>query len=318
LWVHIYLHKPKDFDIVPKLIGSRGCNMIEIMEATSAKLRIRGKGSGHYEVDGVREAPVPLMLAITANKDEPDLFILAVKMAIMKLEDLYVEFRRYCQPKPADIGRLFSFGELSEIGRARLEPLILRYAAAEPNVRKTPTPAGHRAGKRTQRGQRLRWEEHPAALDCNFGWIPYGESDWAGCQDHSGWAVGHEDSVPAPGVVGMALNCHLSRVQREPWEEHPAALDCNFGWMPHGEIDWAGCQDHSGWAVGNEDTETALGVVALLRDTFPCSPDDDSLLSSEISDAVAKFLLGDDDGVASCIAESNFVQQAGESSLYRI
>ena len=53
LWAHIYLHKwHHDFDLVPMLIGRGGGTTKGIFRATNAKLRIRGRGSGHLEVDG--------------------------------------------------------------------------------------------------------------------------------------------------------------------------------------------------------------------------------------------------------------------------
>ena len=56
LWVHIYLHmQAQDFDLVPMLIGRGGCNMRKIADKTAAKVRIRGRGSGHLEIDGKQE-----------------------------------------------------------------------------------------------------------------------------------------------------------------------------------------------------------------------------------------------------------------------
>lgn len=83
LWVHIYLHMriqgksldkyglPRFFDLVPALIGRLGCHTKKIHEETGAKIRIRGQGSGHKEIEGEYEAPVPLMVAISTDHEDP-------------------------------------------------------------------------------------------------------------------------------------------------------------------------------------------------------------------------------------------------------
>ena len=51
LWIHIFLHKlHREFDLVPMLIGRDGSNVKAIYMRTDAKVRIRGRGSGHLEV----------------------------------------------------------------------------------------------------------------------------------------------------------------------------------------------------------------------------------------------------------------------------
>ena len=53
LWCQLLLHKQHPgFDLIPMLIGRGGCNMRDIHVATKAKVRIRGRGSGYFEVDG--------------------------------------------------------------------------------------------------------------------------------------------------------------------------------------------------------------------------------------------------------------------------
>jgi hypothetical protein len=49
------------------LIGRGGENTKTVNARTGAKVRIRGKGSGHREVRELKEAPVPLMVAITSD-----------------------------------------------------------------------------------------------------------------------------------------------------------------------------------------------------------------------------------------------------------
>lgn len=100
LWVHIYLHmQVAGFDLVPMTIGRGGCNMRKIAEKTGAKLRIRGQGSGHLEIDGRREAPVPLMLAVTVDRGDRAGFKEAVKMALEELETVAYRFKDHCKGK---------------------------------------------------------------------------------------------------------------------------------------------------------------------------------------------------------------------------
>eukprot|EP00425_Heterocapsa_triquetra_P006392 CAMPEP_0195157288 /NCGR_PEP_ID=MMETSP0448-20130528/185088_1 /TAXON_ID=66468 /ORGANISM="Heterocapsa triquestra, Strain CCMP 448" /LENGTH=456 /DNA_ID=CAMNT_0040196081 /DNA_START=32 /DNA_END=1399 /DNA_ORIENTATION=- len=81
LWAHIYLHMDvHGFDLVPRLIGRGGANMRRIADKTQAKIRIRGRGSGHLEVDGKYEAPTPLMVAVTTDRADASSFRHAVEL----------------------------------------------------------------------------------------------------------------------------------------------------------------------------------------------------------------------------------------------
>ena len=113
LWCHIYLKmKSPGFDLVPMLIGRGGCNMYRIFKATNTKIRIRGQGSGHLERPKRQEAPTPLMVAVTADRNcNCTDFRTAVEM-------LLVELRRVAQQFVQE-GRwhgeeLFCIGELSK------------------------------------------------------------------------------------------------------------------------------------------------------------------------------------------------------------
>jgi len=97
LCCHIHLHMfGKGFDLVPKIIGKRGCNMRQIAEATGAKLRIRGKGSGHVETKSRKEADVPLMLAITAEGGNEANFRQALEQTLQLLKQVESRFLEYC------------------------------------------------------------------------------------------------------------------------------------------------------------------------------------------------------------------------------
>mmetsp|Transcript_84737 Transcript_84737/g.197041 ORF Transcript_84737/g.197041 Transcript_84737/m.197041 type:complete len:310 (-) Transcript_84737:80-1009(-) len=138
LWCHIFLHKGHpDFDLVPMLIGRGGRNMREIFLKTHAKIRVRGRGSGHFEVDNKKEAPVPLMVAVTSNKTESDDFKKAVEMTLSRLKEVSRHFAQFCRtrglPEPRE--PLFSIGELSKgaevlFGEAMQHRSDATYAAA--------------------------------------------------------------------------------------------------------------------------------------------------------------------------------------------
>ncbi|CAK0886378.1 unnamed protein product [Prorocentrum cordatum] len=85
LRLHILLHmKVSGFDLIPRLIGHGGCNTRSISTATGAKVRIRGRGSGHFEGKLQREAPTPLMVAVTAGGGEAAGFVQAVRMTLQE------------------------------------------------------------------------------------------------------------------------------------------------------------------------------------------------------------------------------------------
>ncbi len=67
LWCHLFLNKQQPhFDLVPMMVHWCGCIMHEMCLATNVKIRVRGRGSGHMEVDN-KEAPVPLMVAVISQ-----------------------------------------------------------------------------------------------------------------------------------------------------------------------------------------------------------------------------------------------------------
>jgi len=97
-WCHFHLGEAmiakRSFEHNKKIIGRAGCNMKAIFDATGAKVRLRGKGSGHLE--GGKEAPVPLMLVVTCT-DSGQAFKTAVRMAIEVLQGVEVQFHATCR-----------------------------------------------------------------------------------------------------------------------------------------------------------------------------------------------------------------------------
>eukprot|EP00747_Dinoflagellata_sp_TGD_P016739 gnl/TRDRNA2_/TRDRNA2_125338_c0_seq1.p1 gnl/TRDRNA2_/TRDRNA2_125338_c0~~gnl/TRDRNA2_/TRDRNA2_125338_c0_seq1.p1 ORF type:complete len:727 (-),score=159.85 gnl/TRDRNA2_/TRDRNA2_125338_c0_seq1:50-2230(-) len=116
LWCHIYLHMVHpNFDLVPMLIGRGGGNMRKIYEATGSKIRVRGRGSGHLEVDGGREAPTPLMVAVTSDQDNHAGFKESIRMTLIELRNVEKRFKAFCTKEQiAFEGPAFSIGLLPD------------------------------------------------------------------------------------------------------------------------------------------------------------------------------------------------------------
>jgi len=97
LWAHIYLDMQEPgFDLVPKLIGRNGCNMKNIFEQTRAKVRVRGRGSLHFEPASHMEAPTPLMIAVTTEYGERCMFRKAIQMTLRLLKAVEHSFTTFC------------------------------------------------------------------------------------------------------------------------------------------------------------------------------------------------------------------------------
>lgn len=126
LWLHIHLHmQAPDFDLVPMLIGRGGCNMKRIAEKTGAKLRVRGRGSGHLEIDSKREAPTPLMVAVTTEHVDHDGFREAARMTLKELDVVSRRFQQHCKKKQLPCsGPFFSLGNLSAGANETLRDLL--------------------------------------------------------------------------------------------------------------------------------------------------------------------------------------------------
>mmetsp|Transcript_10804 Transcript_10804/g.20978 ORF Transcript_10804/g.20978 Transcript_10804/m.20978 type:complete len:668 (+) Transcript_10804:105-2108(+) len=127
LWAHIHLHMMvPGFDLVPRLIGRKGCNMRKIAESTGAKIRIRGRGSGHLEIDGQFEAPTPLMVAVTTDKMDEDGFRAAVAQTIEELKNVEIRFRHFCEQKNIKHeGPCYSIGSIPDKAKDCLGPALL-------------------------------------------------------------------------------------------------------------------------------------------------------------------------------------------------
>lgn len=125
LWCHLFIDPQMQrlgFDFNKKVIGPKGNNTKQIFEMTAAKIRLRGRGSGHEEMGrrGLAEARVHLMLAVATDLGNEESFVTAVQMSAQLLSTVseqYLEFCRLSQVS-APLTPLFWIGEISQEGRA--------------------------------------------------------------------------------------------------------------------------------------------------------------------------------------------------------
>ncbi|CAJ1339171.1 unnamed protein product [Effrenium voratum] len=132
LWLHIYLHMfAPNFDQVPKLIGKQGKNTRKIAAATGAKVRIRGQGSGHMELEGQYEAPTPLMVAVTTDHGDPVMFRQAIEMTLEELQQLQGRFHNHCSERGiTHTGPCFSIGVVQKNAQEALGDLLNSFPQA--------------------------------------------------------------------------------------------------------------------------------------------------------------------------------------------
>jgi len=126
LWCSFYLKmKHPTFELVPMLIGRGGCNTKGIADVTKAKVRVRGKGSGHLEFPTNQEAPTPLMLVVATENENKDGFNQAIQMTIELLRTIEARYRDHCR----EVGHVdnspgFTIGPPCDNGHPELRALI--------------------------------------------------------------------------------------------------------------------------------------------------------------------------------------------------
>ena len=98
----ILIANDKDFQIARRLIGSKGCNMKNIInqcksnpdDSDNVKLRLRGKGSGYKEGPNYKESDEPLHLCISSKNPED------MKKACLLVDELlnkvHLDYKEYC------------------------------------------------------------------------------------------------------------------------------------------------------------------------------------------------------------------------------
>jgi hypothetical protein len=100
----IGIENDKEFQVARRIIGQKGANMKRIVEATGAKLRLRGKGSGYLEGPLKEESNEPLHLCISCVTQHG--YNEAVAEVARILESVHEEYRRFRRSKglPEPVG----------------------------------------------------------------------------------------------------------------------------------------------------------------------------------------------------------------------
>lgn len=102
--------KHSDFELVPRLIGKRGCNMLPI-KRLGADVRVCGRGSGYLEIPApsgeLLERDEALQVAVSCRTKE-------MKEAAMEeiaslLSSLAYHFKRFCRKKQLYYSQLYTF-----------------------------------------------------------------------------------------------------------------------------------------------------------------------------------------------------------------
>ncbi|CAJ1387223.1 unnamed protein product [Effrenium voratum] len=91
-------------NVVPAIIGKQGVNTRSIYEKTGAKIRVRGRGSGHKESATGREAPAGLMVTVSACASDLNAFNHAVTMTGELLDRIQTRIRQLNEAR--DLGEL--------------------------------------------------------------------------------------------------------------------------------------------------------------------------------------------------------------------
>lgn len=93
----IGIENDKDFQVARRIIGQKGANMKRIVEATGAKLRLRGKGSGYLEGPLKEESNEPLHLCVSciSQKGYND----AINAVSEILQTVYEDYKKYRRAK---------------------------------------------------------------------------------------------------------------------------------------------------------------------------------------------------------------------------
>ena len=98
----ILIANDKDFQIARRLIGSKGCNMKNIIneckssgDGEGIKLRLRGKGSGYKEGPENKESDEPLHLCVSSKN--PEEMKKACILVDELLDKIHQDYKEYCE-----------------------------------------------------------------------------------------------------------------------------------------------------------------------------------------------------------------------------
>mmetsp|Transcript_91380 Transcript_91380/g.263769 ORF Transcript_91380/g.263769 Transcript_91380/m.263769 type:complete len:493 (-) Transcript_91380:104-1582(-) len=143
LWCHLHVSDKMlrpGFDLNKKIIGKGGEHTRGIYDATGAKIRLRGRGSGHLEHSTGYEAPAPLMLAITGVSGDEKGFRQALRMCVDLLREVERRWIAFCREgagrrggEVVERGSTFWIGELSPDGAACARDTIVDLGLRDPS-----------------------------------------------------------------------------------------------------------------------------------------------------------------------------------------
>ena len=293
----------KEFELVPRLIGRGGVHMKTIALAHDAKLRVRGRGSGHLEVDGKREAPVPLMLTVSANKKDHEAFQKAVNLAIQHLRNTESQYKDFCYQKGSGKpGPMFWIGEMSPYTGQVLAELVHLYP--HPDGPKQTTLMGTAARVQQQDSvayvaphqpvvvppRQLRYPTHGALQKCmhvspyNDHWHDSAAHDVitkpqiVSCDQLAGEAWWYNGW---PAYDGFHEHQHL---HCDRWLDSPACVDSMHSQLPGYGL---GCS----WDVQNTTSESAvMTVLSTIWATTPVSTSTSESCETNVSVVCSKAL----------------------------
>mmetsp|Transcript_43575 Transcript_43575/g.86465 ORF Transcript_43575/g.86465 Transcript_43575/m.86465 type:complete len:559 (+) Transcript_43575:128-1804(+) len=181
----IGLEDNEEFCLVKRILGKAGNNMRRIAEECSAKVRLRGIGSGFLEGADGKEANMPLQLNVSCT--DYDSYLGAVGRVSTLLKDLYKHYRRYARSKgmePPDVKI-----NLEEVRRDDLNlDLLSQKAQRSPSQRERDRRARERERQQLRERERERERERGACTPASAG-APtrdgLGASELAGKNEHT-------------------------------------------------------------------------------------------------------------------------------------
>jgi len=162
----IGLEDNEEFCLVKRILGKAGNNMRRIAEECSAKVRLRGIGSGFLEGADGKEANMPLQLNVSCT--DYDSYLGAVERVSTLLKDLYKHYRRYARSKgmePPDVKI-----NLEEVRRDDLNlDLLSQKAQRSPSQRERDRRARDRERQQLRERERERERERGVCTPASGG-----------------------------------------------------------------------------------------------------------------------------------------------------
>ena len=174
-----------DYNLVPAIIGRGGHNIRIIHEQTGAKIRVRGRGSGHLEVDDAKEANVPLMIVISADGIlVGHQFVLAVQLVLRRLSEVNLLFRNFCNMRNLgdELSYLpfFMFGKMSPEAKVLLKTEIAHTPTFIPSDGDVRAASKKEVRGRSRKSAKKKSEAHAmdaAAVPCTPGRVVLNEEE---------------------------------------------------------------------------------------------------------------------------------------------